>query len=151
MRTHFHRDVHFRLTVKPLKKGFRRGHHPFLQYDLSPFVQNADAALFVAQIDSYISAGLPGRLFDILAHKLVSLIAPLGSAFYLQAAAYCMPPQETSLLIPLLGGLWLVREVSALQHKIGFGGRARSHSKGGCSQDWLPHVQSHLKSPKTDK
>jgi len=44
--------------------------------NLSPFVQNADAALFVAQIDSYISAGLPGRLFDILAHKLVSLMAP---------------------------------------------------------------------------
>src|SRR5437773_4868811 len=100
MRTHFHRDVHFRLTVKALEKGFRRGLHPFLQYDLSPLVQDADAALFVAQIDSYISAGLPGRLFDILAHKLVSLIAPLGRAFYLRTAVYCMPLQEASLFIP---------------------------------------------------
>src|SRR5882672_5079119 len=80
MGAHFHRDVHSRLTVKAFEKGFRRGHHPFLQYDLSPFVQDADATLLVAQIDSYISAGLPGRLFDILAHKLVSLIAPLGNA-----------------------------------------------------------------------
>ena len=108
MGAYFHRDVHFRLTVKAFEKGFWRGHHPFLQYDLSPFVQDAHAALFVAPIDSYISPGLPGRLFDILAHQLVSLIAPLGSAFYLQAAAYCMPLQETSFLIPsfrrLLGG-----------------------------------------------
>src|SRR5579859_6400674 len=103
MRAHFHRHVHFRLTVKAFEKGFRRGHHPFLQCDLCPFVQDADAALLVAQIDSYISAGLPGRLFDILAHKLVSLIAPLGSTLSTrQAAAYCMPVQETSLLIPSL-------------------------------------------------
>jgi len=38
--------------VKAFEKGFWRGHHPFLQDDLSPFVQDADAALFVAQIDS---------------------------------------------------------------------------------------------------
>src|SRR5438309_12028157 len=92
MRTHLHRDVHSRLTAKAFKKGFRRGHHPFLRYDLSPFVQDADAALLVAQIDSYISAGLPGGLLAILAHNLFCLIAapwllpgPLFVAAYLSS------------------------------------------------------------------
>ena len=87
MRAHFHRDVHFRLTVKAFEKGFRRGLHPFLQYDLSPFVQDADAALFVTQIDSYISADFPGRLLDILAHAGFLDCTPLGSAFYLTGSS----------------------------------------------------------------
>jgi len=28
---------------------------------------------------------------------------------------------------------------------------APSRSKSGCSQDWLPHVQSDINFPKTDK
>src|SRR2546422_8175166 len=100
MRTHLHRDVHSRLTAEAFKKGFRRGHHPFLRYDLSPFVQDADAALFVTQIDSYITAGLPPPPFFILASNLSHLFHPPGGGVSLQAAAYFLPPQETPLLFP---------------------------------------------------
>src|SRR5947207_579656 len=101
MGAYFHRDVHFRLTVKAFEKGFWRGHHPFLQYTICPRSSKMHTRLFLSprSIPTYRRVS-PAGCFDILAHQLVSLIAPLESAFYLQAAAYCMPLQQTSLLIP---------------------------------------------------
>src|SRR5581483_10123051 len=81
MCSNLHRDQHGGFAVKAFQKGLRRGHHPLLRYDRSLFAHNADAASFVPQINSYISAGRPRRHLDILAHELVSLPAPLGSAF----------------------------------------------------------------------
>src|SRR2546427_12437566 len=100
MRTHLHRDVHSRLTAKAFKKGFRRGHHPFLRYDLSPFVQDADAALFVTQIDSYITAGLPRPLFFLLGPTWAPFLCPSGARGAPHGAGYRLPPQGAPPITP---------------------------------------------------